>query len=44
MDEWTQGAGLALNVKHGLEQQQMFVIDAMLQVFLNNLLSESKIR
>lgn len=29
MDVRTQGAGVVLDVKHGLKQQQMFVIGAM---------------
>lgn len=29
MDEWTQGADAVLNVKRGLEPQQMFAIGAM---------------
>lgn len=28
MDVWTHGAGVLLDVKHGLKQQQMFVIGA----------------
>lgn len=29
MDVWTQGAGVVLDVKHDLKQQQMFVIGAL---------------